>query len=72
MTECLLTPAEREALNTGIAGIVDRLAEALFPWLYPDARDCNPCVDHDHLAADVKAGAECLAGAAEPELEAGG
>lgn len=36
-------------------GLVDRLAEWLFPSLYPDAPDapprCFPCIDHDHQAA---------------------
>ena len=41
-------------------GLIDRLGELLFPWLYPEVRACGPCVDHDHQAAK-----------SEPELEAG-
>ena len=44
-------------------GLIDRIGELLFPWLYPDAPDapqrCFPCIDHDHQAAEP-----------EPEVEA--
>ena len=54
MTERLLTPAERAALDTGLVGFIDRLADALFPWLAPEARDCNPCLDHDHMTREAE------------------
>jgi hypothetical protein len=40
-------------------GLVDRLAELLFPSLFPDppgAQACiGPCVDHDHAKAELEA-----------------
>ncbi len=47
-------------------GLVDRIAQLLFPSLYPDPPDghvcTGPCIDHDHLAAGVEAEAELEAG----------
>ena len=49
-----------EATITGIpSGLIDRTAERLFPWLYPDPPEgqacAGPCYDHDHLAAETEA-----------------
>ena len=54
---------ERPAPPDPHPGLIDRLGELLFPWLYPDPPaaepSCFPCIDHDHMPAKP-----------EPELEA--